>query len=83
MSKIDINDAAHPVRIAAVDILEALCRICDNENMFDGGCWLPAEDMIVERILNLEKSKKIAKKERKTKKKKVSSLSRRSKHRSS
>jgi len=53
--EIDINDAEHPLRQKAIEILESIAAKLDNEEIFD--CkkgdtkWYDFEDMIVE-ILN-------------------------------
>lgn len=50
----DINNAAHPLRQKAIDILEMISEKMGNEDMFDGEKWYDLEDSIVE-ILSKEK----------------------------
>jgi len=49
--KKDINDAQHPLRQKAIEILESIAEKMGNEKMFDGELWYELEDKIVE-ILN-------------------------------
>jgi hypothetical protein len=64
MSEIDINNAEHPIRKLAIDIMESIHHITGKDIITIADCWFPVEDMIVERILDFEKSKEVAKKKR-------------------
>ena len=50
MTKISINDAQHPSRQKAIEILERISEKMGNEGMFDGEIWYELEDLITDII---------------------------------